>query len=197
MKGESGVSAWMFSPAQENKSYKTYTTYKTYDTAQDIRPVKSEKENPPSAPLTEVVEAVAQHQAAGFSLSTAKNITDSFAKVNPIPKKTENPLSGQSEIPSKESARLYSLQKIPKSIEEDRQMPGHPLPEKVKYGSIKELYDIYKREYLGQTIQTISGHRMTFKPGHFFRLIAQTPEDGMRKGFITKAANAKRCDSDD
>lgn len=70
-------------------------------------------------------------------------------------------------------------------------MPGHPLPEKVKYESIKDLYDVYKREYLGQTIQTISGHRMTFKPGHFFRLIAQTPEDGIRKGFIAKAANAK------
>ena len=31
---------------------------------------KGERENPPSTPLTEVVEAVAQHQAAGFSPST-------------------------------------------------------------------------------------------------------------------------------
>ena len=85
--------------------------------------------------------------------------------------------------------RLYSLQKIPKSIEEYRQMPGHPLPQRIRFSSIKDLYDIYKREYLGQTIQTISGHRMTFKPGHFFRLIAATPE-GQRKGYISKAGSA-------
>ena len=34
---------------------------------------KVEKETPPSTPLTEVVEAVAQHQAAGFSPSTDGN----------------------------------------------------------------------------------------------------------------------------
>jgi len=62
-------------------------TYKTYDTPQDIRPVTSEKENPPPRPLAEVVEAAAQHQAAGFSPSTAANKTDSPAKVNWVSEK--------------------------------------------------------------------------------------------------------------
>ena len=68
-------------------------------------------------------------------------------------------------------------------------MESHPRPPKAKFSSVKELYDIYKNEYLGKTIQTISGHRMTFKPGHFFRLIAATPE-GERKGYISKAESA-------
>lgn len=87
-----------------------------------------------------------------------------------------------------ESGKM-SLARKPKSVEEFRAMPSHPLPEKMKFRTVKELYDIYKREYLGQTIRTVSGHTMTFKPGHFFRLISKMLP-GERKGMIAKAANA-------
>ncbi len=83
----------------------------------------------------------------------------------------------------------YSLKRTPQSVDDYREMPAHPRPEKAKFHSVKELYDIYKREYLGQTIRTISGHDLTFNPGHFFRLIAGTPKNGV-KGWISKAKNA-------
>ncbi len=84
----------------------------------------------------------------------------------------------------------YSLKRTPQSVDDYREMRAHPRPEKAKFHSVKELYDIYKREYLGQTIRTISGHDLTFNPGHFFRLIAGTPKNGV-KGWIAKASDAE------
>ena len=89
----------------------------------------------------------------------------------------------------KETEKQYSLQRVPKNIADFRAMPAHPRPPKAKFSTVKELYEIYKKEYLGQTIRTASGHDITFKPGHFFRLIAGTPAEG-KKGFIAKAKNA-------
>lgn len=83
----------------------------------------------------------------------------------------------------------YSLPREPESLEDFRAMQSHSRPERLRFSGVKELYDIYKREYLGRTIETPSGHSMTFKPGHFFRLIAATPEGG-KKGVIAKAKNA-------
>ena len=95
------------------------------------------------------------------------------------------------DIPSrrKETGKQYSLQRVPKNIADFRAMPAHPIPKKAKFSTVKELYEIYKKEYLGKVIRTASGHDITFKPGHFFRLIAGTPAEG-RKGFIAKAKNA-------
>ena len=83
----------------------------------------------------------------------------------------------------------YSLSRKPVSIQDFREMPAHPRPERAKFDNLRELYDIYKREYLGKTFTAASGHTMTFKPGHFFRLIAGTPQDG-QKGMVAKAKNA-------
>ena len=83
----------------------------------------------------------------------------------------------------------YSLSRKPVSIQDFREMPAHPRPERAKFDNLRELYDIYKREYLGKTFTAASGHTMTFKPGHFFRLIAGTPAGG-RKGMVAKAPNA-------
>ena len=80
----------------------------------------------------------------------------------------------------------FSLKREPLDVEDFRQMEAHERPEKVHFDSVKDLYHIYEQEYLGQTIRAVSGHNLTFKPGHFFRLIAGTPE-GMRKGWIAKA----------
>ena len=88
------------------------------------------------------------------------------------------------------AGRQYSLKRKPESVEDYRRMEAHPRPPKAVFSTVKELYDIYKREYLGKTIRTISGHTMTFKPGHFFRLIAGTPKDGV-KGWIAKAKNSE------
>ena len=83
----------------------------------------------------------------------------------------------------------FSLKREPLDVEDFRQMEAHERPEKVHFDSVKDLYHIYEQEYLGQTIRAVSGHNLTFKPGHFFRLIAGTPE-GMRKGWIAKAKDA-------
>ena len=83
----------------------------------------------------------------------------------------------------------YSLSRKPVSIQDFREMPAHPRPERAKFGSLRELYGIYKREYQGKTFTAASGHTITFKPGHFFRLIAGTPAGG-RKGMVAKAKNA-------
>ena len=83
----------------------------------------------------------------------------------------------------------YSLSRKPEIIQDFREMPAHPRPERAKFDNLRELYDIYKREYLGKTFTAASGHTMTFKPGHFFRLIAGTPQDG-QKGMVAKAKNA-------
>lgn len=83
----------------------------------------------------------------------------------------------------------YSLSRKPESIQDFREMPAHPRPERAKFGNLRELYDIYKREYLGKTFTAASGHTIMFKPGHFFRLIAGTPAGG-RKGMVAKARNA-------
>ena len=83
----------------------------------------------------------------------------------------------------------YSLSRKPVSIQDFREMPAHPRPERAKFDNLRELYDIYKREYLGKTFTAASGHTITFKPGHFFRLIAGTPAGG-RKGMVAKARNA-------
>lgn len=89
-------------------------------------------------------------------------------------------------------AVLYSLSRKPESIQDFREMPAHPRPERAKFGSLRELYGIYKREYLGKTFTAASGHTITFKPGHFFRLIAGTPAGG-RKGMVAKARNASEA----
>ena len=68
-------------------------------------------------------------------------------------------------------------------------MRALPLPPKVDFSSVKELYDIYKKNYLGQTITTPDGYSMTFKPGHFFRLICNGSNG--KKGMLTKATSAK------
>lgn len=65
-------------------------------------------------------------------------------------------------------------------------MPAHPRPERAKFGNLLELYDIYKREYLGKTFTAASGHTIMFKPDTSFRLIAGTPAGG-RKGMVAKA----------
>ncbi len=83
----------------------------------------------------------------------------------------------------------FSLKREPLDVEDFRQMEAHERPGKVHFDSVKDLYHIYEQEYLGQTIRAVSGHNLTFKPGHFFRLIAGTPE-GMRKGWIAKAKDA-------
>lgn len=110
---------------------------------------------------------------------SADNINEFFNKIKDL------------EIPSrrKETGKQYSLQRVPKNIADFRAMPAHPIPKKAKFSTVKELYEIYKKEYLGKVIRTASGHDITFKPGHFFRLIAGTPAEG-RKGFIAKAKNA-------
>lgn len=91
----------------------------------------------------------------------------------------------------------YSLSRVPHTIEEYKNMEARPLPSDVHFKNIKELYDIYKENYLGQTITTASGHTMTLNPGHFFRFISHTEEDengnAIRKGFIRKAKSSKEA----
>ena len=101
-------------------------------------------------------------------------------------KQVEGWLTGRN-TPAKKAE--YSLSRKPVSIQDFREMPAHPRPERAKFGGLRELYDIYKREYLGKTFTAASGHTITFKPGHFFRLIAGTPKGG-RKGMVAKARNA-------
>ena len=108
--------------------------------------------------------------------AAVKKIFDEF--VGTLREKSEN-----------NRAVLYSLSRKPESIQDFREMPAHPRPERAKFDNLRELYDIYKREYLGNTFTDASGHTMTFKPGHFFRLIAGTPQDGP-KGMVAKAKNA-------
>ncbi len=84
----------------------------------------------------------------------------------------------------------YSLARKLESVEDYLSIPAHPRPRRTRFDTLQELYNIYKREYLGRTIRAFSGHTITFKPGHFFRLIAGTPKDGIRKGLISKARNA-------
>ena len=108
--------------------------------------------------------------------AAVKKIFDEF--VGTLREKSEN-----------NRAVLYSLSRKPESIQDFREMPAHPRPERAKFDNLRELYDIYKREYLGKTFTAASGHTMTFKPGHFFRLIAGTPQDGP-KGMVAKAKNA-------
>lgn len=99
-------------------------------------------------------------------------------------------LAEESVAPKKPAEKAeYSLSRKPESIQDFREMPAHPRPERAKFDNLRELYDIYKREYLGKTFTAASGHTMTFKPGHFFRLIAGTPQDGP-KGMVAKAKNA-------
>lgn len=99
-------------------------------------------------------------------------------------------LAEESAAPKKSAKKAeYSLSRKPESIQDFREMPAHPRPERAKFDNLRELYDIYKREYLGKTFTAASGHTMTFKPGHFFRLIAGTPQDGP-KGMVAKAKNA-------
>ena len=99
-------------------------------------------------------------------------------------------LAEESAVPEKPAKKAeYSLSRKPVSIQDFREMPAHPRPERAKFDNLRELYDIYKREYLGKTFTAASGHTMTFKPGHFFRLIAGTPQDG-QKGMVAKAKNA-------
>ena len=88
-----------------------------------------------------------------------------------------------------EQGLKFSLKREPLNVEDFRQMEAHERPGKVEFDTVKDLYHIYEQEYLGQTIRAVSGHNLTFKPGHFFRLIAEKPE-GMRKGWITKAKDA-------
>ena len=88
-----------------------------------------------------------------------------------------------------ENGKRYSLIRKPQNIADFIAMEPHQRPEKVVLNSVKGVYDIYKREFLGQSIRTATGHMLTFKPGHFFRLIAGTPENGT-KGWITKASNS-------
>ena len=71
-------------------------------------------------------------------------------------------------------------------------MRALPLPPKVEFSSVKELYDIYKKNYLGQTITTPDGYSMTFKPGHFFRLVCHN-DGSTRKGLISKANSSKEA----
>ena len=82
-----------------------------------------------------------------------------------------------------------SVPQTPRSIQDYREMPAHEMPPKAQFRNVRELYEIYRQEYLGQTVTTVSGHEMTFKPGHFFRLIAETPGSN-RKGMIAKADSA-------
>ena len=99
-------------------------------------------------------------------------------------------LAEESAVPEKPAKKAeYSLSRKPESIQDFREMPAHPRPERAKFGNLLELYDIYKREYLGKTFTAASGHTIMFKPGHFFRLIAGTPAGG-RKGMVAKARNA-------
>lgn len=99
-------------------------------------------------------------------------------------------LAEESAVPEKPAKKAeYSLSRKPESIQDFREMPAHPRPERAKFGNLRELYDIYKREYLGKTFTAASGHTIMFKPGHFFRLIAGTPAGG-RKGMVAKARNA-------
>lgn len=99
-------------------------------------------------------------------------------------------LAEESAVPEKSAKKAeYSLSRKPESIQDFRKMPAHPRPERAKFDNLRELYDIYKREYLGKTFTAASGHTVTFKPGHFFRLIAGTPAGG-RKGMVAKAPNA-------
>lgn len=83
-----------------------------------------------------------------------------------------------------------SVPQTPRSIQDYREMPAHEMPPKAQFRNVRELYEIYRQEYLGQTVTTVSGHEMTFKQGHFFRLIAETP-DSNRKGMIAKAETAR------
>ena len=53
-----------------------------------------QRKAPPLAPLTEVVEAVARHQEAGYSPSTTNNITSPDSKVNPVSEKNPKKSSG-------------------------------------------------------------------------------------------------------
>lgn len=99
-------------------------------------------------------------------------------------------LAEESAVPEKPAKKAeYSLSRKPESIQDFREMPAHPRPERAKFDNLRELYDIYKREYLGKTFTAASGHTIMFKPGHFFRLIAGTPAGG-RKGMVAKARNA-------
>ncbi|WP_277201299.1 hypothetical protein [Victivallis vadensis] len=114
-------------------------------------------------------------------------LVDRITSNNPKVKVT---LAEEPVVPMKSAKKAeYSLSRKPESIQDFREMPAHPRPERAKFDNLRELYDIYKREYLGKTFTAASGHTITFKPGHFFRLIAGTPAGG-RKGMVAKARNA-------
>ena len=118
----------------------------------------------------------------------ADNLTAAQLKKKLDRMKFENPEESSARFEPAEKAE-YSLSRKPEIIQDFREMPAHPRPERAKFDNLRELYDIYKREYLGKTFTAASGHTMTFKPGHFFRLIAGTPQDG-QKGMVAKAKNA-------
>ena len=107
--------------------------------------------------------------------------------------KFENPAESSARFEPAEKAE-YSLSRKPVSIQDFREMPAHPRPERAKFDNLRELYDIYKREYLGKTFTAASGHTMTFKPGHFFRLIAGTPQDGQKAWLPKRRTPPKRSE---
>ena len=127
-----------------------------------------------------------ENSPSGRSDETVKLEASGASNANEFLDKRKEP-----DLPNREkdTETQYSLQRVPRNIADFQAMPAHPKPSKTKFSTVKELYDLYKKEYLGQTIRTASGHDITFKPGHFFRLIAGTPAEG-RKGFIAKAKNA-------
>lgn len=91
----------------------------------------------------------------------------------------------------KKDSRQYMLKQKPKDIQDYLNMPGATPPAKIKYSSLRELFEIYEREFVGKTIVAPTGHSMTFKPGHFFRLVAHKKEGSPNKGFIRGYANAE------
>jgi len=76
---------------------------------------KEAKINPPRNPLSEVVEAVAQHQAAGFSPSTNLNIT-SFDEKSSAETEKRSDLSDLSDISDNVDGVEYSLVRDPAKI---------------------------------------------------------------------------------
>jgi hypothetical protein len=90
-----------------------------------------------------------------------------------------------SNTPEKSIVKLGSTNKVLYS--RGKLSPVEREAPKVKFKSVKDLYDIFTKELLGKMFKNPLGKKLRLKEGHFFKLIA----GGNNKGIIAKAKGPK------